>query len=152
MLFSQTMADVFTKKKRSDIMSKIRAKNTKPELLVRQFLFSKGFRYRLHQNALPGKPDIILKKYKTVIFVNGCFWHGHKNCKKSILPTSNITFWKEKIQANIDRDKRSKRSLKKLGWSIFTIWECNIENKMAFTKTMNKLLKYLNDIKAELNY
>lgn len=146
------MADVFTKKKRSDIMSKIRAKNTKPELLVRQFLFSKGFRYRLHQNALPGKPDIILKKYKTIIFVNGCFWHGHKNCKKSILPTSNITFWKEKIQANIDRDKKSKRSLKKLGWSIFTIWECDIENKMALTKTMNKLLKYLNDIKAELNY
>jgi len=146
------MADVFTKKKRSDVMSKIRAKNTKPELLVRQFLFSKGFRYRLHQNTLPGKPDIILKKYKTIIFVNGCFWHGHKNCKKSILPTSNITFWKGKIQANIDRDKKSKRSLKKIGWSIFTIWECDIKNKMALTKTMNKLLKYLYAIKGKLNY
>lgn len=133
-------------------MSKIRAKNTKPELLVRQFLFSKGFRYRLHQSALPGKPDIVLKKYKTIIFVNGCFWHGHKNCEKSILPTSNIEFWKGKIQANIERDRKSKRSLKKLGWSVLTIWECDIKNKATLSKTMNKLVKYLNDIKPESNY
>jgi DNA mismatch endonuclease (patch repair protein) len=146
------MADIFTKEKRSDVMRRIRAKNTKPELLVRQFLFSKGFRYRLHQNTLPGKPDIILKRYKTVIFVNGCFWHGHKSCKKSILPTSNTAFWKEKIQANTDRDKNTKRSLKKLGWSIFTIWECNIKNKKSLNKELNKLLDNLNAIKAKLKY
>jgi DNA mismatch endonuclease (patch repair protein) len=143
------MADVFTKKERSNVMSMIRSKNTKPELLVRQLLFSKGYRFRLHQKTLPGKPDIILKKYKTVIFVNGCFWHGHKNCKKSILPTSNIAFWKEKIQANMHRDKKAKQSLKKLGWSIFTVWECEIKNKTSFAKRMTKLLKGLNNIKAE---
>jgi len=142
------MADVFTKKKRSDVMSKVRAKNTKPELLVWQFLFSKGFRYRLHQNALPGKPDIILKKYKTVIFVNGCFWHGHKNCRKSNLPVSNFSFWKEKIQTTIDRDKQTIRSLKKLGWSVIIIWECDIKNKMAISRTMKKLLNNLNGIKV----
>jgi DNA mismatch endonuclease (patch repair protein) len=140
------MADVFTKKKRSDVMSKIRAKNTKPELLVRKFLFSKGLRYRLHQSSLPGKPDIILKKYHAVIFVNGCFWHGHSNCNKSTLPTSNAAFWRKKIQSNMERDKNTKHSLKKLGWTIFIIWECDIKNKEGFSKAMNGLLKKLSNI------
>ena len=93
------MSDIFSQTKRSDIMSKISSKDTKPEILVRKFLFSKGFRYRINVKTLPGKPDIVLPKYKTIIFVNGCFWHGH-NCKEGKLPSSNTDFWKEKISNN----------------------------------------------------
>src|ERR1700739_1798896 len=97
--------DVFSKDKRSTIMSKISGKETKPEIIIRKFLFSKGFRYRKNVSTLPGKPDIILSKYSTVIFVNGCFWHGHKNCKAAKLPSTRRQFWEEKINNNIVRDK-----------------------------------------------
>lgn len=100
------MSDVFTKQKRSQIMSKISGKETKPEILVRKYLFSKGFRYRKNAKELPGKPDIVLPKHKTVIFVHGCFWHGHEGCRKSQLPTSNIEFWTEKIGRNKERDQK----------------------------------------------
>ena len=100
------MSDIFSQTKRSDIMSKISSKDTKPEILVRKFLFSKGFRYRINVKTLPGKPDIVLPKYKTIIFVNGCFWHGH-NCKKGKLPSSNTDFWKEKISNNKSRDAKN---------------------------------------------
>ena len=111
------MSDIFSSQKRSDIMSKISGKNTKPEILVRKFLFSKGFRYRINVKTLPGKPDIVLPKYKTVIFINGCFWHGH-NCKKGKLPSSNIDFWKEKISNNKSRDDKNSDLLVKLGWKV----------------------------------
>ena len=108
------MSDIFSQTKRSDIMSKISSKDTKPEILVRKFLFSKGFRYRINVKTLPGKPDIVLPKYKTIIFVNGCFWHGH-NCKKGKLPSSNTDFWKEKISNNKSRDAKNSDLLVKLG-------------------------------------
>lgn len=121
------MSDIFSSQKRSDIMSKIGGKNTKPEILVRKFLFSQGFRYRINVKTLPGKPDIVLPKYKTVIFINGCFWHGH-NCKKGKLPSSNIDFWKEKISNNKSRDDKNSDLLAKLGWKVIIIWQCEISN------------------------
>ena len=115
------MSDIFSQTKRSDIMSKISSKDTKPEILVRKFLFSKGFRYRINVKTLPGKPDIVLPKYKTIIFVNGCFWHGH-NCKKGKLPSSNTDFWKEKISNNKSRDAKNSDLLVKLGLTLVIIY------------------------------
>ena len=134
------MSDIFSSQKRSDIMSKISGKNTKPEILVRKFLFSKGFRYRINVKTLPGKPDIVLPKYKTIIFVNGCFWHGH-NCKKGKLPSSNTDFWKEKISNNKSRDDKNSDLLVKLGWKVIIIWQCEISKIDNRTKILNKLLE-----------
>ena len=121
------MSGIFSFQKRSDIMSKIGGKNTKPEMLVRKFLFSKGFWYRINVKTLPGKPDIVLPKYKTVIFINGCFWHGH-NCKKGKLPSSNIDFWRKKISNNKSRDDKNSDLLIKLGRKVIIIWQCEISN------------------------
>ncbi len=121
-------------------MSKIGGKNTKPEILVRKFLFSKGFRYRINVKTLPGKPDIVLPKYKTVIFVNGCFWHGH-NCKKGKLPSSNIDFWRGKISNNKLRDDKNSDLLIKLGWKVIIIWQCEISKIDNRIKILNKLLE-----------
>lgn len=120
------MSDIYSKDKRSEIMSKVASKDTKPEIFVRKFLFNRGFRYRKNVNNLPGKPDIVLPKYKTVIFINGCFWHGHIGCKKSKLPKTRELFWKEKIENNISRDKRNYEILESLGWHIIVLWECQI--------------------------
>src|SRR5690242_5942891 len=109
------MSDIFSKKKRSEIMSRVRGKETKPEVLIRKFIFSKGLRYRKNVKTLPGTPDIVLSKYKTVIFVNGCFWHGHKNCRAARLPKTRFDFWNENISTNIRRDLKNKRILKKTG-------------------------------------
>ncbi|QEK00890.1 very short patch repair endonuclease [Treponema phagedenis] len=123
------MPDKFSKAKRSDIMSKISGKETKPEIMVRKYLFAHGFRYRKNVANLPGKPDIALPKYKTVIFVNGCFWHGHKNCKNAELPTTNTEFWRIKISATIERDKRQKLELQKIGYRVLTVWQCELTAK-----------------------
>jgi DNA mismatch endonuclease (patch repair protein) len=130
--------DVHTKEQRSYNMSRIRAENTKPEISVRKYLHSKGFRYRLHDTKLPGKPDIVLPKYKTVIFVHGCFWHGH-NCKKSSLPTSNVSYWHNKIVNNKKRDAFVKTQLKKIGWAVFTIWSCKMNNEKVLEKIVHNL-------------
>ena len=121
-------------------MSLIRSSNTKPEILVRKILHSLGFRFRLHQKSLPGKPDVVLKKYKSVIFVHGCFWHQHKGCKRSNMPKSNTAYWKPKLERNIKRDKHHKIELKKLGWKIITIWECESKNIEKIKKKILKLL------------
>lgn len=139
------MSDIFSLQKRSAIMSKIGGKNTKPEILVRKFIFSKGFRYRINVKTLPGKPDIVLPKYKTAIFVNGCFWHGH-NCKKGKSPSSNIDFWKEKISNNKSRDDKNSDLLIKLGWKVIIIWQCEISKIDDRIKIFNKLLE---DIKQK---
>jgi DNA mismatch endonuclease (patch repair protein) len=110
-------------------MSRIRSKNTKPEELVRKYLFSQGFRYRKNDVRLPGKPDIVLPKYKTVIFVNGCFWHGHEGCRYFVWPESNKDFWKNKIETNIARDEKKKEAIEALGWNVITIWECELKPK-----------------------
>ena len=128
-------------------MATISGIETKPEIEVRKFLFSKGFRFRKNVKTLLGKPDIVLPKYKTIILIHGCFWHGHKNCRKSKLPTSNTEFWKQKIKANVVRDKKVKQTLEKAGWKVITIWECKLKNKKAFENTMTSLLKQLSNFR-----
>ena len=136
------MADVHTKEQRSYNMSRIKSKDTKPEMLVRRFLHSNGFRYRLHVKDLPGKPDIVLPKYKTVIFIHGCFWHGHKDCKFFVVPKTRTEWWLNKINGNIANDERASTSLKKTGWKIINLWECDV--KMAkVEKTLLQLIKTL---------
>ncbi len=108
-------------------MSRIRGKDTKPELIVRKFLWSQGYRYRLNDKKLPGKPDIVLHKYKTIIFVHGCFWHGHQNCKYFVLPKTRTKWWKDKIEATQKRDKRMAWLLRKLGWKVISVYECKLK-------------------------
>ena len=138
------MADIFSPYKRSKIMSKISGKETKPEILVRKFLFANGFRFRKNVKKLPGTPDIVLPKYKTVIFVHGCFWHGHEKCKYSKRPETKKEFWKNKIEGNIKRDRKNINELKKLGWKVITIWQCEIRNKL---QQKNKLEIIINNLK-----
>lgn len=135
--------DVHSKESRSYNMSRIKGKNTKPELAVRQFLFSKGFRYRLHNKALPGKPDIVLSKYKTVIFVHGCFWHGHEGCKYFVIPKTRREWWLAKINKNKERDEWNTKKLHKEGWKVLTVFECDLK-KGSHDKTLQKLIKKLN--------
>lgn len=119
--------DVHDKKTRSYNMSRIKSKDTKPEEIVRKYLFAHGFRYRKNDKRLPGTPDIVLPKYKTVIFVNGCFWHGHKQCRYFVIPKSNTKFWVDKINKNIDRDATNIDKLILLGWNVITVWECELK-------------------------
>lgn len=106
------------------MMSGIRTKNTKPELLVRRYLHSKGLRYRLHRRDLPGRPDVVLPRYRSVVFVHGCFWHQHPGCRFAVLPKSNRQFWLDKFRSNRQRDERDREALEALGWTVFVIWEC----------------------------
>jgi len=119
--------DVHSKETRSYNMSRIKGKETKPEVTVRKFLFSEGFRYRKNDKRYPGTPDIVLPKYRTVIFVNGCFWHKHEGCRYFVWPENNKEFWKNKIEANVERDNRNYELLKKLGWNVIVIWECELK-------------------------
>lgn len=119
--------DVHDKQTRSYNMSMIKGKNTKPEELVRKYLFSQGFRYRKNVRTLPGSPDIVLSKYKTVIFVNGCFWHGHDGCRYFVWPENNAEFWREKITTNIERDARKIALLEQAGWRVLIVWECELK-------------------------
>ena len=138
------MSDVHTKEIRSYNMSMIKGKNTKPELIVRKFLHSRGYRYGLHNKNLPGRPDVVLRKYKTVIFVHGCFWHGHKSCKYFVIPKTRTKWWINKIEGNKINDRINKYKLKKMGWSIITIWECQLKST-KLKKTLNNLLIKLNE-------
>ncbi|MBQ7818723.1 MAG: DNA mismatch endonuclease Vsr [Bacteroidales bacterium] len=136
--------DVHDKKTRSYNMSQIRGKNTKPEEMVRKYLFSQGFRYRKNDKRLPGSPDIVLPKYKTVIFVNGCFWHAHQGCNWFVLPKSNEEFWRKKFACNIERDERNYAKLSELGWKVIIIWECEIRHgntTEALESLKNTLMK-----------
>ncbi|WP_180137172.1 very short patch repair endonuclease [Desulfoluna butyratoxydans] len=133
------MVDTLTKNKRSWNMSRIGSKDTKPELRVRSFLHKNGFRFRLHVKCLPGKPDIVLAKYKTVVFVHGCFWHQHKNCKYAYKPKTRIAFWEEKFRKNIQRDKTAKEALKRMQWTVITVWECNTKDENSLKKSLQKL-------------
>lgn len=134
--------DVFTREKRSQIMSRISGKNTKPELIVRSLLHSMGYRFRLHRNDLPGKPDIVLPKHGKIIFVHGCFWHGHNNCNRSKRPTSNKMFWQDKLDKNIERDSVTNKNLKKLGWEVLIVWSCEVKD---IDQLKNKLLSFLDN-------
>lgn len=140
--------DRLTQEQRHRNMAAIRGKETKPEILVRKFLFSRGFRYRLNHPRLPGHPDLVLRKYRTVIFVNGCFWHGHENCKYFRLPKTNIDFWKNKIEQNKERDKKEQCQLAAMGWHCITVWECQLKPKVR-NQTLESLAYTLNHIYLE---
>jgi DNA mismatch endonuclease (patch repair protein) len=132
------MADVHSKEVRSYNMSRIRSKNTKPEMLVRKFLHKKGFRYRLHVKDMPGKPDIVLPKYKTVIFIHGCFWHGHEGCKYYVVPKTRTEWWLNKITGNINNDTKAEKNLRSDGWNIIKLWECELK-KITVEVTLSHL-------------
>ena len=136
------MTDVHNKKTRSYNMSQIRAKNTMPELLVRKFLHAQGFRYSLHNKKLAGKPDIVLSKYKTVIFIHGCFWYGHKGCKYFVVPKTRTKWWLNKINSNKTNDAKAGKALRKNGWKIITIWECRLK-PVKVERALSSLLKKL---------
>lgn len=133
------MADNHSKETRSYNMSHIRSKNSKPEELVRKYLFSKGFRYRKNVRELPGCPDIVLPKYKTVVFVNGCFWHKH-DCPRFVWPSSNEDYWRPKILRNVERDRQNSERLKAMGWSVITVWECELKKKV-YEQTLEELIE-----------
>lgn len=120
---------MMTPEQRHKCMARIRSKNTKPEIMVRKYLFARGFRYRKNVRRLPGTPDIVLRKYRTVIFVNGCFWHGHEGCRYSHLPKSNVEFWRNKIERNKKRDLRERVELRRMGWHVIQVWECQLKPK-----------------------
>ena len=120
------MADTMTPEQRHRCMAAIKGKDTKPEMIVRKYLFSRGLRFRIQVRKLPGRPDIVLPKYKTVIFVDGCFWHGHEGCRYYRLPKSNVEFWKVKIERNMERDAKSETELIAMGWRVIRVWECEI--------------------------
>jgi DNA mismatch endonuclease (patch repair protein) len=134
------MVDVHSKAVRSYNMSRIKGKNTKPEVLVRKFLFAHGFRYKIHDKTLPGKPDIVLPKYKTAIFVHGCFWHGHEGCKYFVVPKTRTEWWLNKINRNKETDKRNYNNLSNQGWRVLIIFECDLK-PLIKEKTLNNLIK-----------
>lgn len=121
------MADKFSKETRSYIMSRIRGKDTKPEILVRKYLFARGLRFRKNDKRYPGRPDVVLPKYKTAVFVHGCFWHLHEGCKYAKMPKSNVEYWEEKLYRNRERDARNQAELKAMGWTVLTVWECELK-------------------------
>ena len=135
--------DVHDKKTRRYNMMQIKGRNTKPEEVVRKYLFSKGFKYRKNYSKLPGTPDVVLPKYKTVIFVNGCFWHGHNGCRYYVVPKTNTEFWVNKIETNIRRDLNKARQLEELGWRVITVWECDLKNRNARENTLENLVKQI---------
>lgn len=143
LLLYSYMADVHTIEQRRYNMQQIKATNTKPELLVRKFLHAHGFRYSLHKKSLPGKPDLVLPKYKTVIFIHGCFWHGHSNCKYFTIPKTRTEWWTDKINANKVNDTKAVKALKKEGWKVITVWECKLKPGKIERTLQQLLLKLL---------
>lgn len=134
------MADVFTPAKRSAIMSRITGKNTNPEIVVRKVVHSLGYRFRLHRKDLPGKPDLVLPRHRKIIFVNGCFWHGHPHCRRATLPSSNIAFWRKKIADNKARDIDVNRRLRLAGWDVLVVWQCEISRRDHLLKRLETFL------------
>lgn len=134
------MVDRLTPERRSWNMSRIRSKDTKPEKVVRSLLHCNGYRFRLHRRDLPGNPDIVLPKYKTAIFVHGCFWHRHQNCKFAYTPKSRVEFWERKFRENIRRDERARKQLIELGWHVIVVWECEVMNIRALEVRLNSEL------------
>lgn len=134
------MTDIFTPSKRSEIMSRIKSKNTKPEMVVRKILFSKGIRYRLHAKDLPGKPDIVVRPSRVAVFVHGCFWHQHENCKDAFVPSTRQDYWLPKLEKNTQRDEKAVNCLKEMGWFVYIIWECFIKDDNKLDDLINKII------------
>ena len=152
------MADKMTKEQRHRCMASIKGRDTKPEMLVRRYLHSRGYRYRVNVRRLPGKPDIVLHKYRTVIFINGCFWHGHEGCRYYVPPKSNSQFWQQKIERNKQRDIEKRIQLRLLRWHTIIIWECQLKPKQRYTtlqaleQTLNKIFLLNNGAKVTTDY
>lgn len=132
--------DVYGKRKRSEIMAHVKGRDTGPELLVRAIVHSLGYRFRLYRRDLPGNPDITLPKHRKVIFVHGCFWHGHKRCPRSARPSTNIAFWRKKLDSNIDRDRRNIGQLRKDGWRVLVVWQCQTRKPETLKRALSKFL------------
>lgn len=130
--------DTFTKNDRSDIMRKVKSCDTRPELAVRSLLHSMGYRFRLHRRALPGTPDIVLPKYKTVVFVHGCFWHRHRDCKRATSPASHREYWLPKFNKTKQRDRKNQEALRELGWQVVVVWECQVKDTAALACRLNR--------------
>ena len=139
------MADRLSTQQRHHCMSRIRGKNTKPEILVRKGLHARGFRFRLHNNKLPGSPDIVLPKYGVAIMVNGCFWHGHKGCRYATKPESNVEFWETKIARNRHRDEVTNAHLEALGWHVITVWECELRGESILASRLDELAEEIRE-------
>jgi DNA mismatch endonuclease, patch repair protein len=137
------MTDVFSAEKRSDLMRRIRSKDTKPEVRLRRGLHRLGFRYSLHSQELPGKPDIVLGKYRTVVQVRGCFWHGH-SCIDGHIPKSRVHYWGPKLKGNIRRDRANDRKLRAMGWSVIVVWECKCMNDALLVKEVRRIIRIIN--------
>lgn len=140
LLGAHPMADVFSRAKRAEVMSRISGQNTAPERAVRSMLHGMGYRFRLHRADLPGKPDIVLPRYRTVILVHGCFWHRHKGCKFAYTPKSRVAFWCRKFESNVARDRRVVRDLRCLGWRVVTVWECELRAAERLCHRLRKVL------------
>lgn len=134
------MADVFSKEKRSWIMSRVRGRDTKPEVLVRSFLHRLGFRFRIHRRNLPGNPDIVLARHSSVIFVHGCFWHGHKHCQRAHRPATHINFWNKKLDHNIERDMRFRKMLRRMNWKVLVLWQCETKKPKTLVSKLERFL------------
>ena len=137
--------DHITQEKRSWNMRQIASKNTAPEVIFRKLIHRAGFRYRLHVKTLPGKPDLVLKKYRTAVFIHGCFWHGHENCKRGNQPKTNIKYWSEKIKRNMEKDAKNVIMLKNADWRIFTVWECELKKPEDVLKRFQEFIKKASD-------
>ena len=137
------MPDLLDPKQRSLLMSRVRGKNTKIEQTVRSFLHKNGFRFRKYSKSLPGSPDVILPKYSAVVFIHGCFWHGHTNCIKSHLPSTRIEFWRDKMNSNRERDQRKYNQLFNNGWRIAVVWQCSLKNKSSTLDTIDRLVNWI---------
>jgi len=140
------VTDVFSEAKRSYVMSRVSSKDTKPEKIVRSYLHRVGLRFRLHGPGLPGKPDLVLAKYRTVVFVHGCFWHRHKGCKRATTPKTRKEFWMEKFEKNKARDRRNSRQLKENGWHVIVIWACELEGNLKRESTLGGLVRKLHSL------
>lgn len=141
------MVDIMTPEQRHRCMAAIRSKDTKPEMMVRKFLHAHGFRYGLHNKKLPGAPDLVFRQLKTVLFIHGCFWHGHDNCRYSRLPKTNEEFWRQKIERNRSRDIEVKEKLEAKGWRVLTVWECDLRDKSRRSATLETLLATLKGLR-----
>jgi len=133
------MADIFTPAKRSEIMSRIKSRNTKPEMVVRKILFSKGLRYRLHEKDLPGKPDIVFRTSKLAVFVHGCFWLQHENCKDAFIPSTRQNYWLPKLEKNVQRDEKAIKCLNEMDWKVYIVWECLIKDDYKLNDLIDKI-------------
>ena len=138
--------DKLSPQQRHNNMAAIHGKDTKPEMVVRRYLWGHGYRYRLNHPRLPGKPDIVMRKYRTCIFVNGCFWHGHEGCNYFVWPQNNADFWKAKINANIQRDKKKAEELQNRGWRVIVVWECGIRQKEEREASLENLKKKILEV------